>query len=347
LNPYKPEGSKLVLSFKNTGSGIVSKDGEGLRWFSIAGADKKFEWANARIENNRVIVWNEHIAQPVYVRYAWSDNPDGVNLYNREGLPASPFQAEVNAVVINNGYKGWNNKSCAVVLTYDDALSVHLDNARPLLDSLSLKATFYLSGYSGVLNSRLNEWKQLAANGHELGNHTLFHPCSGGLQGRDFVMPDTDLDHYTISKMVSEIRMTNTLLRAIDGKTERTFAYPCGDTKIGGVSYIDSVKNEFTGARGVQFELQDASQVDLFDIRCLGVNGHTGEELISFVKKAMEQHKLLVFLFHGVGGGHGLNVTLEAHRQLLQFLKSHENEIWIDTMTNVAGYIRQLTTQKK
>jgi peptidoglycan/xylan/chitin deacetylase (PgdA/CDA1 family) len=183
----------------------------------------------------------------------------------------------------------------------------------------------------------------MAANGHELGNHTLYHPCSGGLQGRDFVMPDTDLDHYTVSKMVSEIRMTNTLLHAIDGKTERTFAYPCGDTKIGGVSYIDAVKSEFTGARGVQFALQDVSQVDLFDIKCYGVNGQSGDELVAAVKKAMEQHKLLVFLFHGVGGEHGLNVSLEAHRQLLQFLKAHEDEIWIAPMTTVASFIKQQT----
>jgi hypothetical protein len=91
----------------------------------------------------------------------------------------------------------------------------------------------------------------------------------------------------------------------------------------------------------VQFALQDADQVDLFDIKCFGVNGQTGDELISLVKQAMEQHKLLVFLFHGVGGEHGLNVSPEAHRQLLQFLKMHENEIWIAPMTTIASYISQ------
>src|SRR5690242_322834 len=73
----------------------------------------------------------------------------------------------------------WRRKRCAVVLTYDDALNVDLDNAIPVLDSLGLKATFYLSGYSGTLNTRLNDWRAIAANGHELGNHTLFHPCIG------------------------------------------------------------------------------------------------------------------------------------------------------------------------
>jgi sialate O-acetylesterase len=340
----KRDGSKLVINFSNTGSGLLSKDSDELKWFAIAGPDQKYVWANAKIEGDHVIASNESIPDPVYVRYAWADNPVDVNFYNREGLPASPFAANIlpgNSNATSGG--PWNHKGCAVVLTYDDALNVHIDNARPLLDSLGLKATFYVSGYSGVLNNRMEEWRKMAANGHELGNHTLYHPCSGGLQGRDFVMPDTDLDHYTVSKMVSEIRMTNTLLHAIDGKTERTFAYPCGDTKIGGVSYIDAVKSEFTGARGVQFALQDVSQVDLFDIKCYGVNGQSGDELVAAVKKAMEQHKLLVFLFHGVGGEHGLNVSLEAHRQLLQFLKAHEDEIWIAPMTTVASFIKQQT----
>ena len=75
------------------------------------------------------------------------------------------------------GNATWQGKRCAVVLTYDDALDVDLDNAIPALDSLGLKATFYLSGYSGTLNTRLKEWRAVAAEGHELGNHTLFHPC--------------------------------------------------------------------------------------------------------------------------------------------------------------------------
>src|SRR5215510_8746252 len=74
--------------------------------------------------------------------------------------------------------KPWNGKKCAVVLTYDDAISQQLDNAIPTLDSLKLKATFYITAYFG--RERLNDWKKAAAKGYELGNHTLFHPCAGG-----------------------------------------------------------------------------------------------------------------------------------------------------------------------
>ncbi|MUT68252.1 sialate O-acetylesterase [Paenibacillus sp. NEAU-GSW1] len=90
----KQEGNRIVLSFSDTGSGLIVKDGGMLRHFAIAGADRAFVWANARIENNGVAVWHEQISNPVYVRYAWADNPEGANLYNSEGLPASPFTTE-------------------------------------------------------------------------------------------------------------------------------------------------------------------------------------------------------------------------------------------------------------
>ncbi|MGI8637704.1 MAG: polysaccharide deacetylase family protein [Segetibacter sp.] len=233
----------------------------------------------------------------------------------------------------------WHNKKCAVSLTYDDAINVDLDNAIPALDSVGLKSSFYLSGYSGALTNRIDEWRAIAKNGHELGNHTLYHPCTSG-PGRGFVTPEYDLSKYTIRRINDEMRMTNTLLKAIDGKTKRTFAYPCGDTKIGDSSYINSMKNEFVAARGVKSEMSKINQIDLYNINCYGINGETGDQLIALVKKAMETNSLLVFLFHGVGGGHSLNVSLEAHRQLLQFLKHNQKDIWIAPLIDIAEYVK-------
>ncbi len=88
----KIEGNKIVISFTNTGSGLIAKGGGELKYFAIAGADKKFVWAKAKIEGNKVVVWNDQITNPAVVRYAWADNPEGANLYNKEGLPASPFE---------------------------------------------------------------------------------------------------------------------------------------------------------------------------------------------------------------------------------------------------------------
>ncbi|MBN2347991.1 MAG: beta galactosidase jelly roll domain-containing protein [Bacteroidales bacterium] len=90
----KIKKNKIILSFSNTGSGLEAKGGGELKNFAIAGADKKFIWAEAKIKNNTIIVWNTSVNKPVAVRYAWADNPDGANLYNKEGLPASPFRTD-------------------------------------------------------------------------------------------------------------------------------------------------------------------------------------------------------------------------------------------------------------
>ncbi len=87
-------GDKITISFTQTGGGLMTIDGEDPQEFAIAGADKKFVWASAKIEGDKVTVWNDVIKDPKYVRYAWADNPVNPNLYNKEGLPASPFETE-------------------------------------------------------------------------------------------------------------------------------------------------------------------------------------------------------------------------------------------------------------
>lgn len=90
----KVEGNHIVISFSNTGSGLIAKDDGELSQFAIAGANKKFVWATAVISGDKVIVSSPDVPQPMYVRYAWADNPEGANLYNKEGLPASPFETD-------------------------------------------------------------------------------------------------------------------------------------------------------------------------------------------------------------------------------------------------------------
>lgn len=89
------ENNKLVISFANVGGGLQAK-GNVLNYFAVAGSNKQFVWAKAEIKNNKVVVWATEIANPVYVRYAWANNPATANLYNKEGLPASPFEAKIN-----------------------------------------------------------------------------------------------------------------------------------------------------------------------------------------------------------------------------------------------------------
>lgn len=234
----------------------------------------------------------------------------------------------------------WNGKKCAVALTYDDGVAIDLDNVVPALDSFGLKGTFYLIGSAPAVSQRIPEWRKAAANGHELGNHTSFHPCDGRPAGRTFVTPDNDLSRYTLGRMTAETRFTNTLLQAIDGLTDRTFAFPCGDMKIGDTPYYPAVAKDFVAARGVTGGMQRANEVDLSDIRSYMINGQSADYMIELVKKAQASGTLVVFLFHGVGGGHNLNVARGEHTKLLQYLKEHEQDTWTAPMVQIAKWIR-------
>jgi sialate O-acetylesterase len=90
----KIAGNKLLLTLTSAGGGLIAKGGGELNYFAVAGADKKFIWAHARIDGDTIVVWSEQVSNPVAVRYAWADNPAGANLFNKEGLPASPFRTD-------------------------------------------------------------------------------------------------------------------------------------------------------------------------------------------------------------------------------------------------------------
>jgi sialate O-acetylesterase len=249
-------------------------------------------------------------------------------------------------VQAQNAYTPWNGKKSAVVITYDDAINEHLDNAIPVLDSLGLKATFYITAFSASMQTRMNEWKKLAMKGHELGNHTLYHPCIGG-KGREWLSKEYDMSNYTVKRMVDETKMTNLFLQALDGKTKRTFAFTCGDMKISDLSFIDSMRNDFIAARAVRNQMHKINEVDLYNVDCFMVNGETSAQMIEWVKKAEEKNSLLVILFHGVGGGNALNVSIQDHREFLQYLKKNEKEMWIAPMIEVAEHIKNYQKQTR
>ena len=87
------EGDKARISFRHSGSGLITRNMEPIKGFAIAGADRKFHWADAKIEGGEAVVWSTKVPHPVAVRYAWAINPV-CNLYNKEGLPASPFRTD-------------------------------------------------------------------------------------------------------------------------------------------------------------------------------------------------------------------------------------------------------------
>ncbi|ACE83348.1 sialate O-acetylesterase [Cellvibrio japonicus] len=95
LDSVSAKGNKVVLRFSEVGRGLKVQGGGALKHIALAGPDKRFVWARAQVKKDQIIVWADGIDEPHWVRYAWADNPEGANLYNSAGLPASPFEASI------------------------------------------------------------------------------------------------------------------------------------------------------------------------------------------------------------------------------------------------------------
>ena len=330
-------GKEIRVRFAQVGAGLKTSDGLSPAYFAIAGYDRNYVWADARIDGDEVVVSSEEVPQPRYVRYAWADNPFGANLTNDRGLPASPFQTDYRAGEENDL---WHGHKAAVVLTYDDAMAGQLDRVIPTLDSLNLKGSFYLTAAFPGFRDRVEDWRSAARRGHELGNHTVYHPCDASKPGRDWVAENNDLSKYTTAEILQEIDVTNSLLQALDGQTERTFAYTCGDTATGDGSFKDSLAVRFTAARGTEPGLDTPATADLYDLHTYVASNNTAEEMIAWVEEAKRQHALVTILFHGVGGGHNINVSNEAHRKLIEYLYRDQDEVWVTTLREMAEHLR-------
>jgi peptidoglycan/xylan/chitin deacetylase (PgdA/CDA1 family) len=228
----------------------------------------------------------------------------------------------------------------AVSLAYDDAIDSQLDNVIPALDRAGLKGSFYIKLASDTLKRRLPEWRAAAANGHELGNHTLFHQCSAVGPDRTWVTPEDDIDTTSAARLVEQIRLGNTMLHAIDGKDERTFTVPCGDVLAAGENYVKRIRGDFvaikSGAGGV---VPDMDRLDPYSVGVTAPENVTGEQLIALVKQAAQAGTMINFTFHGVGGDY-IMVSRQAHEELLTYLAAHRDIYWTDTFMNIMKYVK-------
>lgn len=238
-------------------------------------------------------------------------------------------------------------KIAALSLTYDDALQSHLDTVVPALDKYGLKATFYITVASSVFTEKMKEWRSVAKTGHELGNHSLFHPCLGldDFPDRDWVAPERDLNNYTVPQIVQELSLANAILKSVDEEPDRSYAYPCGEATAGGLSYVDAIKPLFSSARSITghpASINDA-QVSIYALPTYGGEDRTGSELIEMVKSIKTSGGYGTVTFHGVGGDY-LSVPKQAHDDLLRYLSTQEEELWIDTVQTITTYVK--TKQK-
>jgi len=229
-----------------------------------------------------------------------------------------------------------HHKKAVIVLTYDDALLSQLDTAVPQLKHAGFKATFFLT--SDIDSATIPRWRALARAGFELANHTVLHPCSSG---EDNPVPS---EHYTPHQMIREIEVMNHFLFAVDGKNSRTFAYPCTETTVGGVDYVDTLRYyglvKYARIGGdTSAVITDFAHLDLLRIPSFGLEDSTSAgTLIAFVKAVQQSGGMGIIMFHGIGGDY-ITTRSSDHQALLNYLVQNRGTIWVTTFQQALDHV--------
>ena len=226
-------------------------------------------------------------------------------------------------------------KRAAIALTYDDALLSQLDIAIPQLDSAGFKGTFFLT--SNFTDAQMERWRAAAREGHELGNHSLYHPCLAKYFPAE---PEYTAERYRVRTIIREIGVMDRLLHAIDGATVHPYAVPCSDARVSDGGYLDSlgrsglVSYVRNGGPRETAVISDPARLDRFDVPSYGPTEDPGSAaMIAFVDEIRRKGGVGVVQFHGVGGDY-LAVSAKTHRDLLQYL-ARTPDVWVGTFQEV------------
>ena len=232
-----------------------------------------------------------------------------------------------------------DGKRAAVSLSFDDARASQLDQGLPVLAETGTKVTFYLTANN--LGTRAADWRKAAAAGHELGNHSTVHPCSGNFAwSRERALEDFSLD-----RMRQELNGASRAIERATGVRPVTFAYPCGETFVGrgrGVaSYVPLVSELFVSGRLWLSEApNDPAYVDLAQLFGYPMDDVDFSGLEPIVRDAIERGLWLVLAGHDIGQTPGKQVTrVDMLRALTRYLHEPSRGVWVDTVGAVATYV--------
>ncbi|MFT4018820.1 MAG: polysaccharide deacetylase family protein [Agriterribacter sp.] len=228
----------------------------------------------------------------------------------------------------------------AISLSFDDARLSQVDVGTPLLDQYGIKATFVLVPSNA--EKRIDKWKQAAANGHELGNHTLNHPCSGNFSWSK----QNALENYTLKKMREELVETNRQLEHLLGVKATVFAYPCGSTYIGrGVktkSYIPLIAKLFDAGRGWLNETpNDPSFCDFAQLTGMEMDGKDFDQLLPLIENSKKSGSWIILAGHEIGESGNQTTRVEMLKKLIAYAQDPANGIWIAPMGEIARYVKE------
>lgn len=236
-------------------------------------------------------------------------------------------------------------KTMALSLTFDDARLSQADKGIPLLDKYNVKGTFYVSLRSLV--KRSDEWKKAAANGHDIGNHSLLHVCSVNLGSAG-----GGLESYSMTRMKMEIDSASRIIKDLLGVEPVSFAYPCGQTFIGrGLdtrSFVPLIAMMFESGRGWLDEApNDPLNCDMAQLTGMKLDGLTFDQVKPLIESAKKTGKWLILAGHEMNeSGTGLTTFLKTVEELCQYASDPANGIWIDNVHNIASYVKEKRSEK-
>ena len=242
-------------------------------------------------------------------------------------------------------FKWPEGKEMALSLSFDDARLTQIDKGIPLLDIYGVKATFYVS--PGAMKQRLDGWKKAAANGHDIGNHSMVHPCSGNfLWARHKALED-----YTIKKMRAELDSANKIIKSLLGVEPVSFGYPCGQKYVGRGkktrSYIPLISKMFETGRGWLDEApNDPSYCDMAKLYGMELDGKSSEQILKLIETTKKQGGWLILAGHEMNDSGNQTSHLSTIEALCKYATDPSNGIWIDNVHNVASYVNYVRSGK-
>ena len=234
-----------------------------------------------------------------------------------------------------------DGKKVAVSLSFDDARLSQIDAGIPMLDSFGVKATFYLN--PAPMRERLDGWKKAVAAGHEIGNHSTTHPCSGNFF---WVGKGNELENFTIERMRKNLQECNKILKDELGVDAKVFAYPCGQKFVGRgknlKSYVPLIAEMFDSGRGWLEELDnDPMFCDYAQLVGREMDGKNFDQIQKLIDNAKSHNDWLLLAGHEMGEEAPQTTRLSMLRELIEYSKHPANGVWLAPVGEVQAYIKK------
>jgi peptidoglycan-N-acetylglucosamine deacetylase len=231
-------------------------------------------------------------------------------------------------------------KEAAISLSFDDGRYSQVDRGTSLLDSFDVKATFYV--VPSAVSERLEGWKKAVAGGHEIGNHSLHHPCSG-----NFIWSKKHaLENYTLDSMQAELATANDMIQKLLDVKPRVFAYPCGQKFVAwGIntkSYVPLIAEMFLTGRGYMEETaNDPLFTDFAQLTGIDMDGKDFEQILPIIETARKNGQWIILAGHEMGEYGSQTTRLSMLRKLIAYARDPANKLWIAPVGTIASYIEK------